>query len=272
MVLSRFVNRYTANFTTLPSVISRIKKNDQIPIIDYANENGENYKQNVDIIREIIKTYPNNTFALKFSSLGCNEKSLKLAETIIDVGIKNNSTIMIDAEQDSIQDFINRNTDTLIRKYNKERPIIYKTYQMYRKDGLASLRYDLDKFKTTHLGIKLVRGAYFNSDNTKGVLFSSKDATDASFNTALKYFDSQHNEKHHMVVASHNKQSLKLVETCKHKNISIAHLLGFSDDISKTFTEKNYRVYKYLPYGNYSDTFPYLIRRLYENYPILLHL
>jgi len=272
MVLSRFITKYTSSFKSLPSVISRIKADNQIPIIDYANENSENYKKNSDIIREIIKTYPNNTFALKFSSLGCNEYSLKLAESIIDIGVKNNSTIMIDAEQDSIQKFINTNTDTLIRKYNQERPVIYKTYQMYRKDGLATLRYDLDKFKSSHLGIKLVRGAYFNSDSKKGVLFSTKDATDASFNTALKYFDSQKNENHHMVVASHNKQSLKLVETCKHKNISIAHLLGFSDDVSKAFAEKNYKVYKYLPYGNYRDTFPYLIRRLYENYPILLHL
>lgn len=272
MVLSHFINKYTSSFKTLPSVISRIKKNNQIPIIDYANENDKNYKQNVGTIREIIKTYPNNTFALKFSSLGCNENSLKLAETIIDVGIKNNSTIMIDAEQDSIQEFINANTDALIKKYNKERPVIYKTYQMYRKDGLTRLQNDLDKFKTTHLGIKLVRGAYLNSDSKKGVLFSTKDATDATFNTALKYFDSQNNEKHHMVVASHNKQSLKLVEKCTHKNISIAHLLGFSDNVSKAFVEKNYKVYKYLPYGNYRDTFPYLIRRLYENYPILLHL
>ena len=272
MVLSRFITKYTSSFKSLPSVISRIKADNQIPIIDYANENSENYKKNGDIIREIIKAYPNNTFALKFSSLGCNEYSLKLAESIIDIGVKNNSTIMIDAEQDSIQKFINTNTDTLIRKYNKEGPVIYKTYQMYRKDGLATLRYDLDKFKSSHLGIKLVRGAYFNSDSQKGVLFSTKDATDASFNTALKYFDSKKNENHHMVVASHNKQSLKLLETCNHKNISIAHLLGFSDDVSKAFVEKNYKVYKYLPYGNYRDTFPYLIRRLYENYPILLHL
>jgi proline dehydrogenase len=272
MVLSRFITKYTSSFKSLPSVISRIKADNQIPIIDYANENGKDYRKNVGIIKEIIKTYPNNTFALKFSSLGCNEYSLKLAETIIDVGVKNNSTIMIDAEQDSIQDFINTNTDILIRKYNRERPVIYKTYQMYRKDGLATLRYDLDKFKATHLGIKLVRGAYFNSDSKKGVLFSTKDATDASFNTGLKYFDSQNNKKHHMVVASHNKHSLELVKKYTHTNISVAHLLGFSDDVSKAFVEKNYRVYKYLPYGNYRDTFPYLIRRLYENYPILLHL
>jgi hypothetical protein len=30
-----------------------------------------------------------------------------------------------------------------------------------------------------------------------------------------------------------------------------------------------YKVYKYVPYGNFMDTYLYLIRRLYENYDIL---
>ena len=44
-----------------------------------------------------------------------------------------------------------------------------------------------------------------------------------------------------------------------------------SDELSSNMTKK-YKVYKYLPFGNYKDTFPYLIRRLYENYPMLEHL
>ena len=37
-----------------------------------------------------------------------------------------------------------------------------------------------------------------------------------------------------------------------------------SDGISEELS-KNYRVFKYLPYGNFNDTLPYLIRRLDEN-------
>ena len=55
-------------------------------------------------------------------------------------------------------------------------------------------------------------------------------------------------------------------------NIAFAHLLGFSDNLSESLAQKKYRVYKYLPFGSYIDTFPYLLRRLYENYPMLMHL
>ena len=44
-----------------------------------------------------------------------------------------------------------------------------------------------------------------------------------------------------------------------------------SDGISEELS-KNYRVFKYLPYGNFNDTLPYLIRRLYENYPMLINI
>lgn len=279
MILSKIINRYTADHSSLLKVITSIKLNNQTPIIDYANENQSDYLNNISIIKNTILKNPENTFALKFSSLGLNENInktpeniIETAEDIVNIAVKNQSTVMIDAEQDSIQKIINNNTDTLIKKFNNDRPVIFKTYQMYRKDGLETFIDDLEKYKNIHLGIKLVRGAYFNTDSKKGVLFTDKSGTDASYNTAIKYFDKINNKKHHMVVASHNINSLKLLDNCTHENISIAHLLGFSDKLSQEFVNKNYKVYKYLPYGNYIDTFPYLIRRLYENYPMLLHL
>jgi len=38
-----------------------------------------------------------------------------------------------------------------------------------------------------------------------------------------------------------------------------------SDDLSNLLLNKNRVVYKYLPFGNFIDTVPYLVRRLYEN-------
>tara|TARA_B100000575_G_C22960086_1_gene554792 strand:- start:48 stop:881 length:834 start_codon:yes stop_codon:yes gene_type:complete len=275
MVISRFVNKYTANFKTLPIIINKIKTNKQIPIIDYANENFKDHNKNCEVICKILETYPNSTIALKFSSLGLGYLKdidvCKQASNIVELAVNNNSTIMIDAEQDSIQHKINKLTDYFIDKYNKDKPIIYKTYQMYRTDTFEIFQKDLEYFKDMHLGIKLVRGAYYNTDKQNNVLFCKKEDTDNSFNNAVQLFNSKYNCNHHIVVASHNKKSIELLDNYKHPNISVAHLLGFSDELSSNMTKK-YKVYKYLPFGNYKDTFPYLIRRLYENYPILEHL
>ncbi len=270
------ITRYTSNFKNLNKIINKIKFNKQIPIIDYANENTSNYKKNFDIINNIISTYPNNTFALKFSSLGLSQtkdiNSLHLSNIIIKNAKQNNSTILIDAEQNDIQNTINVWTDNLILKHNHDRPLIYKTYQMYRKDSFELFCKDLDRFKGIFLGIKLVRGAYYNTDKHNGVLFTDKKDTDKIYDKAVKYFHDKNNPKHYLIVASHNEKSIQMLDHYKNNNISVAHLLGFSDNLSNKLVTKNYKVYKYLPFGNYRDTFPYLLRRLYENYPLLIHL
>lgn len=275
MVISRFVNRYTTNFKNLPLVINCIKRNNQLPIIDYANENPNKAKFNFDVIHNLITNNPNNTFAIKFSGLGCltNEiQAINLAEELILHAIANNSKVMIDAEQDIIQEFINNETNNLIDKYNKDSLNIFKTYQMYRIDTFNELKRDMNYFRNHYIGIKLVRGAYYNTDKVTGKLFQHKSDTDTNFNNGIHLFDQNRNLNHHMVLATHNKKSIELLEGCRHPNVSIAHLQGFSDDLSNTMVTKGYPVYKYLPVGNYIDTFPYLLRRVYENYPILLHL
>ena len=55
------------------------------------------------------------------------------------------------------------------------------------------------------------------------------------------------------------------------KNIEFAQLMGMSDILSGKVSKKH-SVYKYIPYGNFNDTLPYLIRRLYENYPIIMNI
>ena len=48
--------------------------------------------------------------------------------------------------------------------------------------------------------------------------------------------------------------------------------MGMSDNYSEQLEKDGYIVYKYLPYGNFIETLPYLLRRLYENYPLLIKL
>ena len=275
-MLSRLkINRYTSSIKNLEKTIHNIKLNKQIPIIDYANENSKYPIKNYNIIKKTIKENPYNTFAIKFSSLGIyndNNKCFELADKLINTALDYKSTIMIDAEYDCIQSKINTMTDELIEKYNKQKCIVYKTYQMYRNDSMNNLTKDLYKFNNLYHGIKLVRGAYYNSDYKTGNLHTIKQDTDNDFNEVIKLFNINNNKKHKMVVASHNHESINLVKNLNHNSISVAHLLGFSDKLSKELVQQDIIVYKYLPFGNYNDTFPYLIRRLYENYPILMHL
>ena len=293
MLFPKIINRYTANFRTLPALIQKINSRNMIPIIDYANENTINYMKNYTTIYETVNNYPGNVFAVKFSSLGLNlnkinklkeptniDQSYVLADNLIDLATNQKSTIMLDAEQDDIQADINSYTNNLIDKYNNKKPVVYKTYQMYRKDAFEILEQDMKTFKDHYLGIKLVRGAYYNTDYEKDVLYSDKLDTDSAYNEALKQFFANGNRNHYLVAATHNQESINLLmnlnEQYKNRelenNIAFAHLLGFSDNLSENLVQKKYRVYKYLPFGSYIDTFPYLLRRLYENYPMLMHL
>lgn len=276
MVLSNIINKYTCNFRALPNIINRIKSNKQVPILDFANEDYNNFKHNYKVIHDSFVNYPDNTFALKFSSLGLSKdnenNAFNLSKKIINIAEKSKSVVLIDAEQNEIQKTIDLWTGRLVVEFNKKRPIVYKTYQMYRKDSMDNFKKDLEFFKNSYFGIKLVRGAYYNTDINNGVLFENKNETDKAYNDAVEYFNTLNNPKHFLIVASHNEHSIKMLDKYKNNNISVAHLLGFSDNLSKQLVDKDYKVYKYLPYGDYKDTLPYLIRRLYENYPMLLHL
>ena len=122
------------------------------------------------------KEYPNNYVAVKMSSLGINYK-YSLAEDycieLINIAKKNNTKILIDAEYDSIQYFINLYSTQALKYHNKDEVWVYKTYQMYRNDSFESLKNDFLRRNIKndyYLGIKLVRGAYLNQDRKHNII------------------------------------------------------------------------------------------------------
>jgi len=265
-------NRFTCRENQLEFMIKSINNKNMLPILDYANEDFKNFKNNFKKIKNLIKTHPNNSISIKLSSLNFREDYLR---DITKSAIDNNSKILIDAENFLIQDKINNITDNLIKEFNVSEVNIYKTYQMYRNDSFDLLKKDFLKSRNYYIGCKLVRGAYLNYDKKYNILFNKINDTHSNYNKSIEFIIENLKDKDILMCATHNKESIELVTNLidknPGKNVEIAHLMGMSDKVSENLSN-NYKVYKYLPYGNFIDTIPYLIRRLYENYPMVLNI
>lgn len=262
------INRFTCFESQLNKTINLLIKQNYKVILDYANENCKSPLDNYNKIKNLIYNYPNNFIAIKLSALnikhdkiGATNKCFDLCEKAID----NNSKILIDAEDFIIQDDINSISNNLVRYFNKDKVNIYKTYQMYRKDTFDILKNDLDLKRDHFCGVKLVRGAYYNQDFKHNILFDKIEDTHHNYDRAINYFCNHSDYSDKLIIASHNKKSVELGLGKNHRNIEYSQLMGMSDELSNFIIRNNGLVYKYLPYGNISDTLPYLIRRLYEN-------
>lgn len=192
-----------------------------------------------------------------------------------------NQPLFIDAEESWIQPAIDDLADENMALYNKEKAIVYNTFQLYRKDRLQFLKTTIAKGKANgfHVGAKLVRGAYMEKERARAIeknypspIQDSKEKSDIDYNAALdecvKNIDMMG-----LCAGTHNeKSSLFLVELMSKyaipgsdKRIYFSQLLGMSDHISYNLALANYNVAKYVPYGPVKEVLPYLIRRAQEN-------
>jgi proline dehydrogenase len=189
--------------------------------------------------------------------------------------------VFIDAEESWIQNAIDKLATEMMEKYNRERPLIFNTIQLYRHNRLEFLKksHQEAKEKGYFLAVKLVRGAYMEKERERAAemgyespIQPDKAATDRDYNLALEYCIENIKEIA-VVCASHNEQSTrhlaellakKGLET-NHPNAFFSQLYGMSDNLSYNLAKSSYNVSKYVPYGPIKDTIPYLIRRAQEN-------
>ncbi len=189
--------------------------------------------------------------------------------------------LMWDAEESWIQDPIDNLAIEMMRLYNREKAIVYNTYQLYRTDKLASLKADTFLAETDGfiLGAKLVRGAYMEKERSRAAengypspIHPDKAGTDADYNAALS-FCIEHLQHVAMLAGTHNEEScMILAELIRkkqfpedHPHVYFAQLLGMSDNISFNLAHAGYNVAKYVPYGPVKAVLPYLFRRAEEN-------
>ncbi|WP_224746464.1 proline dehydrogenase family protein [Mucilaginibacter rigui] len=189
--------------------------------------------------------------------------------------------VMIDAEESWIQKTIDNLALNMMRFFNKEKAIVYNTYQLYRHDKLASIIQDhsVAEEEGFILGAKIVRGAYMEKERKRAEergypspIQPNKESTDRDYNDALIYCaDNISNIA--IVAGTHNEESCRLLaellneKQIEHKNphVYFSQLLGMSDNLSFNLANANYNVAKYVPYGPIKAVLPYLFRRAQEN-------
>lgn len=277
-----FYSRFIAG-TNLKSAlkVSKYLKNKSVgSIIDYSVESSKYLTRNIDEIFKQIHNLDNSFIALKFSSLGI-ENDISSSKSLIDQFHYENSKkdnpnkFLIDAEYNEIQNKIYTLSNYAICNYNtKDFKHFYKTLQMYRNDIWDLYMRDIDIFmKDEKYAIKLVRGAYINTDKKYNIIHSNKSQTDDQYNNAITkfLFNQKLYPNNDIIIATHNKDSYDLAKkTSNSKNIYYATLLGMADNLC--FDDVKVNKLKYVPYGPFFETTPYLGRRLIENIDMIKHI
>jgi proline dehydrogenase len=188
---------------------------------------------------------------------------------------------LVDAEETWIQDPVDALTMLMMAEYNKNKLIVYNTYQLYRHDRLEFLiqSYEAARDGGFLLGAKLVRGAYMEKERKRAAekgyqspIQPNKESSDKDYNEAVQ-FCVEHVNEIGVIVASHNEYSnllaTQLLEQkglpLNHPHVHFSQLFGMSDNITYNLAKAGCSVSKYLPFGPIKDVIPYLMRRAQEN-------
>ena len=256
-------------------VAKRVLDNTKWPIINYAIEHTSLpegvFHEHMQLIKHLDYHYK---IAIKVSSFGFDED---LINALVEKCVGKNIRVIIDAEDNIHHDQYQDISNYIMQKHNKYIPYVVKTYQMYRKDGLETLERDLidSRINNYHLGIKMVRGAYYHAEKKDGHLFTEKHLTDESYNKGILTIG-QNNVNTYTILATHNFDSVRLGymynRYAKRRVFEFAHLMGMQEENYQGLVDIGQKINVYIPYGPYRQMLPYLTRRLYENIDMIRYM
>jgi RHH-type proline utilization regulon transcriptional repressor/proline dehydrogenase/delta 1-pyrroline-5-carboxylate dehydrogenase len=158
-------------------------------------------------------------------------------------------------------------------------PQIGIVVQAYLIDSPATLKRlrDWAQARGTPVWVRLVKGAYWDHETITAAyrgwpcpVFQQKWQTDENFESLTRFL-MEHREILRPAIASHNLRSLSralaLAESLQvppeHWEIQMLH--GMAEETQRLFSEQNYRVRVYAPFGELLPGMSYLVRRLLEN-------
>ncbi|XP_042579386.1 proline dehydrogenase 1, mitochondrial [Cyprinus carpio] len=172
--------------------------------------------------------------------------------------VENGVRLMVDTEQTYFQPAILRLTVEMKRSFNRDKAVVFNTYQCY--------------FKLFVFGGQ--QSCWLKVQTKSRMIYEQL----VSFR-CLDYMleEIERNNKANVMVASHN------IDTVKHtlrrmnemglpptdKKVYFGQLLGMCDQISFPLAQAGFPVYKYVPYGPVNEVIPYLSRRAQENRGIM---
>jgi proline dehydrogenase len=189
--------------------------------------------------------------------------------------------VLIDAEDFASQNLFDSVAEEAMKRFNKQRAVVFHTLQMYRKDRGEYLR-KIHKMAVEEgfvAGVKFVRGAYMEEERERALrmgypspIHDTKEDTDNCYNDGLKY-TIENIANFELFSGTHNYESnLLLPELMKNaglerddKRVFFSQLYGMSDNISFNLASEGYNVCKYIPYAPVEKVLPYLLRRAREN-------
>nr|XP_046230160.1 proline dehydrogenase 1, mitochondrial isoform X1 [Scatophagus argus]XP_046230161.1 proline dehydrogenase 1, mitochondrial isoform X2 [Scatophagus argus] len=212
------------------------------------------------------------------------KRMLQRVDILAKHAVENGVRLMVDAEQTYFQPAISRLTLEMQRKFNREKPIIFNTYQCYLKEAYDNVTVDIELSRREgwYFGAKLVRGAYMYQERDRAKEIGYEDpinpdyeATNRMYHKCLEYVleEIEHSRKANIMVATHNEDTVKFTLgkmnemglSPTENKVYFGQLLGMCDQISFPLGQAGFPVYKYVPYGPVNEVIPYLSRRAQEN-------
>ncbi|KAI0994858.1 hypothetical protein K3495_g13324 [Podosphaera aphanis] len=295
------------------TVIDQIKS----PAVSPSKMTKESIRREItvwtkSVLATIDMVSPGDFVALKFSSAGSHTLYLmsknyppssvlvEAVDSICNAASKRNVRLLIDAEQVALQKTLASWALDWMAKYNRRKEktaLIYSTYQAYLKatPSVISNHLKVASEGNFTLGVKLVRGAYLDSE-PRHLIHDSKVETDHTYDNIaaclvrqnygsnLKSFGNKAFPDISLVLATHNGESVRRILTLRKEqkekgqktvDLIYAQLQGMADEVGGELilTKKleegddkyHTKPYKYLVWGTMSECMKYLLRRAQEN-------